>query len=178
VLGIGVTATNIAVRTVTLSDDKALPFAKLVFATSSRPICLHIAGADLPACSNFRELSEVASMSRASCRSALIVVIGGGLLGVEAAYGLAKANASVILIHLMDSLMERARRLQLARQHRQSKYVLEHIRCPSQLDSGDRAWICISQSRRTIVTYLSGEWTPSRPKRTAYNVAQDRDHLG
>jgi len=46
-------------------------------------------------------------MSRAACRSAPIVVIGGGLLGIEAACGLAKAGASVTLVHLMDRLMER-----------------------------------------------------------------------
>jgi nitrite reductase (NADH) large subunit len=36
-----------------------------------------------------------------------VVVVGGGLLGLEAAYGLAKAGASVTLLHLMDRLMER-----------------------------------------------------------------------
>jgi len=105
--GVGVTAADIAARTVTLSDDKALPFAKLVFATGSRPICLRIAGADLPGVLTFRDMSHVASMSRAACRSAPIVVIGGGLLGIEAAYGLAKAGASVTLVHLVDRLMER-----------------------------------------------------------------------
>src|SRR5258706_4146381 len=79
---IGVTAADIAARTVTLSDGKALPFAKLVFATGSRPICLRIAGADLPGVLTFRDMSDVASMSRAACRSAPIVVIGGGLLGI------------------------------------------------------------------------------------------------
>jgi nitrite reductase (NADH) large subunit len=68
--GVGVTATDIAARTVTLSDGKALPFAKLVFATGSRPICLPIAGADLPGVLTFRDISDVASMSRAACRSA------------------------------------------------------------------------------------------------------------
>src|ERR1700758_3647356 len=105
--GVGVTAADIAARTVTLSDGKALPFAKLVFATGSRPIRLRIAGADLPGVLTFRDMSDVASMSRAACRSAPIVVIGGGLLGIEAAYGLAKAGASVTLVHLMDRLMER-----------------------------------------------------------------------
>ena len=105
--GVGVTAADIAARTVTLTDGKALPFAKLVFATGSRPICLRIAGADLPGVLTFRDMSDVASMSRAACRSAPIVVIGGGLLGIEAAYGLAKAGASVTLVHLMDRLMER-----------------------------------------------------------------------
>ncbi|MBR0854127.1 NAD(P)/FAD-dependent oxidoreductase [Bradyrhizobium liaoningense] len=105
--GVGVTAANIAARTVTLSDGKAFPFAKLVFATGSRPLCLRIAGSDLPGVLTFRDISDVASMSRAASRGAPIVVIGGGLLGIEAAYGLAKAGASVTLVHLMDRLMER-----------------------------------------------------------------------
>jgi nitrite reductase (NADH) large subunit len=54
-----------------------------------------------------RDISDVASMSLAACRSAPIVVIGGGLLGIEAAYGFAKAGAAVTLVHLMDRLMER-----------------------------------------------------------------------
>jgi nitrite reductase (NADH) large subunit len=62
--GGGVTAADIAARTVTLSDGKALPFAKLVFATGSRPICLRIAGADLPGVLTFRDMSDVASMLR------------------------------------------------------------------------------------------------------------------
>jgi nitrite reductase (NADH) large subunit len=105
--GAGVTAADIASRTVTLSDGKALPFAKLVFATGSRPVSLPIAGADLPGVHTFRDMGDVASMSRAAGRSARVVVIGGGLLGIEAAYGLAKAGAAVTLVHLMDRLMER-----------------------------------------------------------------------
>jgi nitrite reductase [NAD(P)H] large subunit len=105
--GASVTAADIAARTVTLADGKALPFAKLVFATGSRPVRLPIAGADLPGVHTFRDMSDVASMSRAACGSARVVVIGGGLLGIEAAYGLAKAGAAVTLVHLMDRLMER-----------------------------------------------------------------------
>jgi nitrite reductase (NADH) large subunit len=105
--GAGVTAADIAARTVTLSDGKALPFAKLVFATGSRPICLPVAGADLRGVLTFRDMGDVTSMSQAACRGARVVVIGGGLLGIEAAYGLAKAGAMVTLVHLMDRLMER-----------------------------------------------------------------------
>ncbi len=61
--GVGVTAADIAARTVMLSDGKALPFAKLVFATGSRPICLRVAGANLPGVLTFRDISDVASMS-------------------------------------------------------------------------------------------------------------------
>jgi nitrite reductase (NADH) large subunit len=49
----------------------------------------------------------VVLISRAARRGTRVVVIGGGLLGIEAAYGLAKAGAKVTLVHLMDRLMER-----------------------------------------------------------------------
>ena len=55
----------------------------------------------------FRDMADVAAMTRAAGRGARAVVIGGGLLGIEAAYGLAKAGAAVTLVHLMDRLMER-----------------------------------------------------------------------
>src|SRR6185436_16033639 len=48
-----------------------------------------------------------AAIERAAARSKKVVVIGGGLLGLEAAYGLARAGAKVSLVHLMDRLMER-----------------------------------------------------------------------
>src|ERR1700752_4698106 len=93
--GVGVTAADIAARTVTLSDGKTLPFAKLVLATGS------------PGFPTSRDMSAAGAVAGPACRSAPIVVIGGGLLGIEAAYGLAKAGASVTLVHLMDRLMER-----------------------------------------------------------------------
>jgi len=105
--GAAATAVDIESRTVKLADGKALGFAKLVFATGSRAICLPVAGADLPGVLTFRELSDVALISKAAARNSRAVVIGGGLLGIEAAYGLAKAGAKVKLVHLMDRLMER-----------------------------------------------------------------------
>ena len=105
--GAAATAVDLAARNVTLADGKALSFAKLVFATGSRAIRLPIAGAELPGVRTFRDLADVASISKAACRSTRVVVVGGGLLGIEAAYGLAKAGAKVTLAHLMDRLMER-----------------------------------------------------------------------
>jgi nitrite reductase (NADH) large subunit len=54
----------------------------------------------------FRDFADVADLRRAA-KGARAVVIGGGLLGLEAAYGLAKGGARVTLVHLMDRLMER-----------------------------------------------------------------------
>ena len=105
--GAAVTAVDTASGTVTLADGKALAFAKLVFATGSRPIRLPVAGADLRGVLTFRDVADVGLISRAARRGTRVVVIGGGLLGIEAAYGLAKAGAKVTLVHLMDRLMER-----------------------------------------------------------------------
>jgi nitrite reductase (NADH) large subunit len=105
--GAGVKAADIAAHSVTLANGKVLPFAKLVFATGSRALSLPVPGADLDGVLTFRDMADVASMSRVGCRGARVVVVGGGLLGIEAAYGLAKAGASVTLVHLMDRLMER-----------------------------------------------------------------------
>jgi nitrite reductase (NADH) large subunit len=105
--GAAVTAVDIATRTVALADGKTLAFAKLVFATGSRPIRLPVIGGDLHGVVSFRDLADVASISRAARGGAHVVVIGGGLLGIEAACGLKKAGATVTLVHLMDHLMER-----------------------------------------------------------------------
>jgi len=105
--GAAATAADLAARTVRLADGKSLNFAKLVFATGSRPIRLPIAGADLPGVYTFRDMADVASIARAARRGTRVVVIGGGLLGIEAACGIAKAGVAVTLVHLMDRLMER-----------------------------------------------------------------------
>src|SRR5262245_3644448 len=102
--GAGVTAVDVAARTVTLANGMALPFAKLVFATGSRAISLPVGGADLPGVMTFRTMGDVASIARAARQGARAA---RGLLGIEAAYGLAKAGAAVTLVHLMDCLMER-----------------------------------------------------------------------
>jgi nitrite reductase (NADH) large subunit len=105
--GAAATAVDTAARTVTLDDGKMLAFAKLVFATGSRAIRLPVEGSDLRGVLTFRDLADVESISGATRRGTRVVVVGGGLLGIEAAYGLAKAGAKVTLVHLMDRLMER-----------------------------------------------------------------------
>jgi nitrite reductase (NADH) large subunit len=105
--GAPVTSVDLTAHRVTLAGGNKLDFAKLVFATGSRAIRLLLPGAELPGVLTFRDLADVASISRAARGGTRIVVIGGGLLGIEAAYGLAKAGAKVTLVHLMDRLMER-----------------------------------------------------------------------
>jgi nitrite reductase (NADH) large subunit len=96
-----------AAKTISLADGTALPYGKLVLATGSQPIRLPVAGNDKPGVITFRDHRDVDAMTFAARRGARAVVIGGGLLGIEAAYGLARAGAHVTLVHLMDRLMER-----------------------------------------------------------------------
>jgi nitrite reductase (NADH) large subunit len=105
--GCAATAVDPATRTVTLADGKHLPFSKLVFATGSQPIKLPIPGMQHDGVFTFRDVGDVETITAATGPKTRVVVIGGGLLGLEAAYGLAKAGAKVTLIHLMDRLMER-----------------------------------------------------------------------
>src|SRR5260370_41396985 len=92
-------------RTVMLAGGTRFSFSKLVLATGSQPIRLDTPGMDLPGVLTFRDVNDVNTI--AASKGARVVVIGGGLLGLEAAYGLAKARAQVTVIHLMDRLMER-----------------------------------------------------------------------
>jgi nitrite reductase (NADH) large subunit len=96
-----------AAQTVTLRGGPTLPYGKLVLATGSTPLRPPFPGGDLPGVVTFRDTADVGAMQAYARRGARIVVIGGGLLGLEAAYGLARAGGSVTLLHLVDRLMER-----------------------------------------------------------------------
>ena len=100
-------AIDVAACVVTLADGTRLPFAKAVFATGSRPIRLGMPGMELAGVMTFREIGDVGAMRAQAAPGTRVVVIGGGLLGLEAAHGLVKSGACVTLVHLMDRLMER-----------------------------------------------------------------------
>jgi nitrite reductase (NADH) large subunit len=105
--GRAATAIDPHIRRVRLADGASLPYGKLVLATGSQPIRLSLPGMKLAGVHTFRDLSDVAAFQSAAGKKTRAVVIGGGLLGLEAAYGLAQAGAQVAVIHLMDRLMER-----------------------------------------------------------------------
>jgi nitrite reductase (NADH) large subunit len=96
-----------SIRRLRLASGATLPYGKLVLATGSRPIRLPVPGVDLSGVLSFRDLSDVSAIAVAAAKTARAVVIGGGLLGLEAAYGLRRAGARVSVVHLMDRLMER-----------------------------------------------------------------------
>lgn len=82
-------------------------YDKLVIATGSSPIIIPIPGHDLPGVLVYRDLDDVEAMLDASSKVKKAVVIGGGLLGLEAAAGLHEQGMEVTVIHLADYLMER-----------------------------------------------------------------------
>jgi nitrite reductase (NADH) large subunit len=105
----GCLATEIDVgrRELKIAGDESIAFSRVVLATGSNPLRLNVPGADLAGVHTFRDSRDVDLLLALAAGRKRVVVVGGGLLGLEAAYGLAKAGAPVTLVHLMDRLMER-----------------------------------------------------------------------
>jgi nitrite reductase (NADH) large subunit len=94
-------------RTVTAKSGNQVSYDKLLLATGSDPFIIPVPGKDLPGVVTFRDLDDVDKMLAAAKSGGDAVVIGGGLLGLEAAHGLSLQGMKVTVIHLMPTLMER-----------------------------------------------------------------------
>ncbi|RXG92697.1 NAD(P)/FAD-dependent oxidoreductase [Bradyrhizobium vignae] len=105
--GYRVTEIDVGRRELKIAGEESMEYSKLVLATGSTPLRLNVPGADLAGVHTFRDTRDVDLLLTLAAAKKRVVVIGGGLLGLEAAYGLAKAGAPVTLLHLMDRLMER-----------------------------------------------------------------------
>jgi nitrite reductase (NADH) large subunit len=84
-----------------------VPYDRVLLATGSNPVMLPVPGNDLPGVVTFRDLQDVSRMLDATRTHRKAVVIGGGLLGLEAANGLLKQGMDVTVVHIFESLMER-----------------------------------------------------------------------
>lgn len=118
-------------RIVLAQDGTEATYDRLILATGSDPFIIPVPGADLDGVIGFRDIQDVNTMLAASRQQKNAVVIGGGLLGLEAANGLLKQGMDVTVVHLLDSLMERqldkpaALLLQRSLEERGLKFLME-----------------------------------------------------
>lgn len=103
--GIAATKINRAQRKVELADGRQIHYDRLLLATGSRPFILPIPGNDLNGVIGFRTVEDVDSMIDTSNQYRHAVVIGGGLLGLEAASGLQKQGMKVTVVHRSGLIM-------------------------------------------------------------------------
>lgn len=102
-----VIAIDPAAKTVTSARGVVVGYDKLLLATGSNPLAPPLPGLNLPGVCAFRDIKDVDTMIDASEKYQRAVVIGGGLLGLEAAWGLKRRGMAVAVVHLMPTLMER-----------------------------------------------------------------------
>jgi len=82
-------------------------YDRLLIATGSKPFIIPVPGCDLPGVIAFRDIQDVETMLQAARDHRHAVIVGGGLLGLEAANGLQRQGMSVTVVHASDSLMDR-----------------------------------------------------------------------
>ncbi|MCC2954229.1 FAD-dependent oxidoreductase [Massilia sp. IC2-477] len=92
-------------RVVRARSGLEVAYDRLLLATGSTPFIVPVPGAQLDGVLGFRDLDDVDRMLAAARRGGSAVVIGGGLLGLEAANGLLRRGMAVTVVHLTDSLM-------------------------------------------------------------------------
>ena len=94
-------------RVVVAEDGTEAEYDRLLIATGSSPFILPVPGNDLPGVIGYRDIADTEAMIEAAQTHKHAVVIGAGLLGLEAANGLALRGMDVTVVHLMAWIMER-----------------------------------------------------------------------
>ncbi len=102
-----IVAIDRAAKQVVTASGHVETYDKLLLATGSMPFIIPVPGSTLPGVISYRDLDDVNAMLAAAEKGGRAVVIGGGLLGLEAAAGLAARGMKVSVVHLMPTLMER-----------------------------------------------------------------------
>ncbi|MGK2952314.1 MAG: nitrite reductase large subunit NirB [Thiobacillus sp.] len=166
-LGKQVVKIDRAARVVEAADGTRAEYDRLLLATGSTPFILPVPGADLPGVISFRDIADVDAMIRASSQHRHAVVIGGGLLGLEAANGLMKRGMDVSVVHIGPWLMERqldepaARLLQKSLEEKGMKFLLQKQTaelvqggCPNSSPSGERG-------RVAAIKFKDGDSAPA-----------------
>ena len=106
-LGARVAALDLDGGVAALADGRTLEFDRVVLCTGSDALVPPIPGADLPGVHVFRGPEDCAAIAAGAAHAGRAMVIGGGLLGLEAARGVSALGCAVTVVHLVDRLMER-----------------------------------------------------------------------
>jgi nitrite reductase (NADH) large subunit len=131
-------------------------YDRLLLATGSSPVIVPVPGKELPGVVTFRDLQDVDTMVKAAQGHGRAIVIGGGLLGLEAANGLRCRGMEVTVVHLLDHLMERQLDPAAAQLLKQSLLMRGlHFKMPAQTTA-----IC-GEARVTGVRFADGVELPA-----------------
>lgn len=106
-LGKKITKIDRVRRQVIADDGTIAEYDRLLLATGSNPFMLPVPGKDLAGVISYRDIQDTNAMIEAAAQHRHAVVIGGGLLGLEAANGLKLRGMDVTVVHLPEWLMER-----------------------------------------------------------------------
>ncbi len=154
-----VVALDRTARRVVTEDGTAAGYDRLLLATGSKPVILPLPGNELEGVITYRDAQDTRCMIAAATRHRDAVVIGGGLLGLEAANGLRQRGMEVTVVHLMPWLMERqldraaALLLQQSLQARGIRFVL---------DSKTQAILGDASGRVSAVQLADGQQLPAQ----------------
>ena len=160
-LGKKVVRIDRAARVVEAEDGTRAGYDRLLLATGSNPFMLPVPGAELEGVISFRDIADVDAMIRAANRYRHAVVIGGGLLGLEAANGLMKRGMDVTVVHIGPWLMERqldepaARLLQKSLEEKGMRFLLQKQTAELLSSPGERA------GRVAAIKFADGEVIPA-----------------
>ncbi|MCP1645085.1 nitrite reductase (NADH) large subunit [Pseudomonas citronellolis] len=138
-------------RKVYAADGSEAEYDRLVIATGSNPFILPVPGNRLEGVIGYRDIADTQAMIDTAKRHSHAVVIGGGLLGLEAANGLKQRGMDVTVVHLADWLLERqldrtaGKLLQSALEARGIRFRLNTV-TDELMDNGDGR-VCAVQFR-------------------------------
>ena len=151
-------------RKVIAADATETDYDRLLLATGSNPVMLPVPGRDLPGVVAYRDIKDTDDMIEAASHYRHAVVIGGGLLGLEAANGLRLRGMDVTVVHLMPWLMERqldraaAGLLQQSLEARGLKFKLE--KQTSELVAGESGRVCAIRLKPALSPSASSGQAP------------------
>lgn len=106
-LGDAVTAIDAQAHRLTTASGRCLGWDRLIIATGAEPVIPPLPGRQLANVLGFRDAADVRAMLQAARDHRHAVVVGGGVLGLEAAWGLKAQGMDVTIVHMVDTLMDR-----------------------------------------------------------------------